>query len=232
MNVHINKESANEKTGPIPVSTTASYSCPTACPLKDAGCYARFGPLGLHWGAVSRGERGMTWQSFCYTIADLPDGQLWRHNQAGDLPGYGNEIDGTLLDQLVKANTGKRGFTYTHKPVLPGSSEFAESNQLAIKNANRGGFTVNLSAETLEQVDQYKALIIAPVVVVMPRSSAPVTFTPAGHKVVICPAQQRDGVTCASCGLCQKVDRSVVVGFIAHGTGLKKAESLCGGGTK
>lgn len=51
-------------------------------------------------------------------IAALTEGQLWRHNQAGDLVGGGNEIDTAPRGQLVAANAGKRGFTYTHKPVI------------------------------------------------------------------------------------------------------------------
>ena len=59
----------------------------------------------------------MDWQSFLSAIYSLPVGQLWRHNQAGDLPGIGNKIDVKQLGQLVKASEGKRGFTYTHKPL-------------------------------------------------------------------------------------------------------------------
>ena len=50
-----------------------------------------------------------------HKIAALPVNDLWRHNQAGDLPGDGELIDKPKLRQLIKANHGKRGFTYSHK---------------------------------------------------------------------------------------------------------------------
>lgn len=69
-----------------------------------------------------------------------------------------------MLTRLAMANRGRRGFTYTHYPPTP-------CNQAAILNANRLGFTVNLSAETLAQADAYADLGIAPVVVVLPQES-------------------------------------------------------------
>ena len=67
--------------------------------------------------------------------------QLWRHNQAGDLPGRGNKIDLRLLAELVAANRQRRGFTYTHKPLTA-------ANVAAIMGATRDGFTVNVSANS------------------------------------------------------------------------------------
>ena len=114
MRVHITARSGNAKTGPIPVTTTERASCPTTCPFYDKGCYAKSGPLALHWRKVSDGERGTDWQGLTEFVKSLPERQLWRHNQAGDLPHIDGQINGTLLGQLVDANRGKRGFTYTH----------------------------------------------------------------------------------------------------------------------
>ena len=90
MHVHLTQVSSNTKTGPIPVSTTERRSCPPRCPHMDAGCYADGGPLRIHWDKVP--ERGTSWEEFCERIAQLPAGALWRHNQAGDLPGDGTRI--------------------------------------------------------------------------------------------------------------------------------------------
>jgi len=105
MQVHLTPKSANAKTGPIPVSTTERASCPSDCKMKSE-CYAASGPLALHWAAVSNGTRGTDWATFTASIAALPDGQLWRHNQAGDLPQSGGTIDPALLGDLVAANIG------------------------------------------------------------------------------------------------------------------------------
>lgn len=208
MQVHLTLKSANVKTGPIPVSTTERDSCPTDCAMR-AGCYAASGPLALHWAAVSAGTRGTSWGQFVQAIAALPDGQLWRHNQAGDLPQAGGTIDAVKLGQLVAANQGRRGFTYTHH---------RDRASLAwIKHANEWGFTVNLSANDLTDADALADTGAGPVVVVLASTQTENTETPAGRKVVVCPATQRDDVSCATCQLCQR-QRSTIVGFPAHGT--------------
>ena len=129
---HLTMVSGNGKTGPIPVSTSANSTCPDACPLKSKGCYASAGgPLALHWRKVSEQGRGDDWATFVSRITALPSGQLWRHNQAGDLPGENNAINTDMLAQLVDANEGKRGWTYTHKPVTGDGNE-ATCNRAAI----------------------------------------------------------------------------------------------------
>jgi hypothetical protein len=79
-------------------------------------------------------------------VRRLPKHQIWRHNVAGDLPGNGDKINVQMLTELVEANRGKRGFTYTHRHL---SSEDLQ----AIRAANRSGFTINLSANTLDEAD-------------------------------------------------------------------------------
>jgi hypothetical protein len=216
---HITIESKNQKTGPIPVTTTGADTCPDACPLKKNGCYADAGPLGLHWRAVSDGRRGISWDELCETIAALPDNQLWRHNQAGDLPGHGDAIDPAELGELVRANIGRRGFTYTHKPATP-------ENLKWIAAANEWGFTVNLSANDLAHADALADTGAGPVVTLLPADIRENTVTPAGRRVVICPAETRDDVTCASCQLCSRANRKTIVGFPAHGPSQKRAQAV------
>jgi hypothetical protein len=217
--VHLTLKSANAKTGPIPVSTTSALSCSDTCPFKENGCYAESGPLALHWRAVTAGDRGLTWPEFCDEISRLPDGQLWRHNQAGDLPGLGDYINPAAMQLLIDANKGRRGFTYTHKPAT------AENLEL-IRAANAAGFTVNLSANNLAHADALAETGAGPVVTVLPTNAPAKTTTPAGRPVITCPAQTRDDVSCADCQLCARADRPTIIGFLAHGTGAKKAEKI------
>jgi len=217
--VHLTLKSRNEKTGPIPVSTTSAMTCPPSCPFNDGGCYAKGGPLAIHWRKVTNGDAGDSWSRFVKQIAALPDNQLWRHNQAGDLPGEGDMIDGEAMMQLVAANTGKRGFTYTHKPMSD------PDNLASVAYANAAGFTVNLSANNLAHADDLADLGIAPVVTVLPADATDNTVTPKGRKVVICPATIRDDVSCATCGLCARL-RDAIVGFPAHGASKRKAEAI------
>ena len=217
--VHLTLKSGNVKTGPIPVSTTSKASCSDTCPFKDNGCYADGGPLAIHWRAVTEGVRGTDWQSFCESIAALPAGQLWRHNQAGDLPGLGDYINPDALRMLVKANTGKRGFTYTHKPA-------SAENIALVREANADGFVINWSANNLAHADELAALNAGPVATLLPAGAPSLTKTPAGRPVVTCPAQLREDISCADCQLCARRDRPSIVGFIPHGTGAKKAEKI------
>lgn len=161
-NYHFTRVSGNQKTGPMAVTTTSANSCPPDCSFKKNGCYAESGPLALHWGAVTSGKRGYNVDELLEDIQTLRRNALRRHNQAGDLtPQAPGEIDGQKLTQLAIANKGRRGFTYTH--YLP-----TQHNRAAIRTANLMDFTVNLSAETLEQADEYADLAVAPVVVVLP----------------------------------------------------------------
>ena len=215
---HLSLVSNNKKTGPIPCSVTTRAACPDSCSFRGNGCYAEYGPLAMHWKAVTDGDRGMGWDMFCDAVATLPDMQLWRHNQAGDLPGDGKNIDRKALGKLVSANFGKRGFTYTH--YRPDNV----NNTDAILDANLRGFTVNMSADSLDEADDLFDKAIGPVVTVLPREQLTNTRTPRGRTVVVCPAVTREDVSCATCQLCSRPHRDTIVGFPAHGTGAQRVE--------
>ena len=242
------RKSRNEKTGPIPVTTSSAVTCPAACPLRDAGCYAEHGNLGMIWRALSRTKPGkkfkngvakvkaISWADLIRNVMALPADTLWRHNQAGDLPGQSNLIDCNAVAELVKANAGKRGFTYTHKPPIG-------ANKDVIKWANEQGFTINLSANNLAHADRLADLDIGPVVTLLPMReigidpnadlsvAAHATVTPAGRKVIDCPATYRDDITCDDCQLCQRQKRKVIVGFPGHGAAKRKATAIAKGRT-
>lgn len=214
---HLTLKSENRKTGPIPVSTTSADTCPTTCGQFDT-CYAKSGPSGIHFRKVAAGTRGTDLKGFTAAIAALPSGTLWRHNQAGDLPGEDAAIDVLALRAIVRANRGKRGFTYTHKPL-------SQHNVRAIRACTVGGFTVNISADTIAAADAAKSLAIAPVVVVLPATVRENFTTPGGNKVVICPAVTHDGVSCATCKLCAWATRDAIIGFPAHGAKARQVRS-------
>ena len=205
----------------MPVSTSSAKTCPTACPFLKTTCYADSGPLALHWKKVTDDERGVDFDEFVEAIEHLEEDQLWRHNQAGDLPGIGNRINVAQLARLVAANHGKRGFTYTHKPVLDNPA-----NARAVKAANDNGFTINLSANNPQNADDLYDLNVGPVTVVLPTDSPDVSYTPAGHKIVTCPAQTRENVTCMKCKICSIPDRQYIVGFLAHGVRARKMSEM------
>jgi hypothetical protein len=224
MQINFTLRSRNAKTGPIPVSTTSNETCPTTCPFIGHGCYAAGGPLGILWKKVSSGAYrfALTWSAFLAEVRALPPGQLWRHNQAGDLPGLGDWLDTKALGELVEASAHAKGFTYTHKPLAHAVE------RTAIAAANRNGFTINLSGNNPAHADCLADWRIAPVVTVLPDAvhGNVKLHTPAGRRIVVCPATYRDDVTCASCRLCAVADRKVVVGFPAHGASHKRASAI------
>ena len=218
MKIRLTKKSRNKKTGPIPVSTTERKSCPTTCPFKKNGCYADSGPLAIVWDETP--TIGKAWNDFCNDIKKLKNGQLWRHNQAGDLPHKKEIIDSAKVEKLVNANKGKNGFTYTHHDLS------IKENRHSIRQANKQGFTVNLSANNLKQADEYKSLNIGPVAVVLPIDQMINTMTPNGNKVIVCPVVTGKAESCATCKLCAIPTRKSIIGFPAHGTSKKKAERV------
>lgn len=216
--VHLTPKSGNAKVGPIAVSTTEKASCPNECPLRGTDCYARFGPLGIHWNKVSSYLRGDNWTAFCKRLRKFAEGTLFRHNQAGDLPqNKKGKIHKSKMRQLVSAVRHMKGWTYTHYDPTD------QDNAEAIKHANDNGFTVNLSANSLSEADKYYQLNIAPVTTILPRDAKlRGNKTPAGLPITVCPAQTVDNMSCAQCQLCQKKDRKVIVGFLAHGIAAKR----------
>jgi hypothetical protein len=167
---------------------------------------------------------GLSWDAFCAAVAQLPPGQLWRHNGQGDLLGdpLCFEIAAEPLEQLIRANRGKRGFTFSHY-----HPQFGNNADL-IATANQQGFTINLVADSFTEADELMRRQVAPVVVKVPEDAAPVLRTTAGHKVVTCPQRYRRGVTCAACTLCAQAwyrhldrDRDIVAFPIP---GLKAAD--------
>ena len=208
MKIHFIRQSANTKTGPIPVTYSQRETCPPSCPHYRADCYAEDYYTRLSWDKVA--ARGGSLAELCESVAALPAGQLWRFNVAGDLPGAGETVDAAALGEIVAANTGRRGFTYTHK-------KSADALHWA-GHATRWGFTVNLSADDAGEADLLAEADAGPVVAIVPTDTPEKSYTPAGRTIIVCPAQSRDGVTCETCGLCARADRGVIIGFRAHGS--------------
>lgn len=249
-NVNLTLKSRNKKTGNIPVSTSGKHTCPESCPLKASGaCYAMAGPLNLFWNKVSENKAGATYERFLDQVRALPDGQLWRHNQSGDLEPSKTDpetIDLTKLTALVEANKGRRGFGFSHYDPIKNPI-----NNFALYVANKQGLTLNLSGNDIDHADKLAALNIGPVVSVLSieyerktekgpngkqwaetlpayksRIASLPNTTPDGHRLVVCPATYQDNVSCKTCGLCQKSNRKTIVGFPAHGASRRKADLI------
>lgn len=226
MHYHITPISSNAKTGPVAVTTTSANSCPPSCPMNSGGCYAKAGPLALHWRKVNEGARGTSSTEehaadIAHALRKLPSGaRLVRLNQAGDLPGNGENIDADALSTLANAcgSHGGRGWTYTHKKT-PEALATIDAMQAA-----KPALVVNISADTLHEADKHASQGRS-VCVTVPAGSPDKLRTPQGRAVIACPAESRDDVTCAACQLCAKHSserRGLVIAFRAHGTARRK----------
>jgi hypothetical protein len=204
-------KSANRKTGEMPVTYNERKTCPPTCPHYEDDCYGEDFHTSLAWNRAP--THGLPLKQLTDKIRALPEGQAWRHAVAGDLWGKGEQIDAYALGEVVKANMGRKGFTYTHKKS-PEAIKW-------IRHANQWGFTINLSALGAHEADALAELNAAPVVCVVPSDTPTLSKTPAGRTIVVCPAQTSDDVTCLTCQLCQKADRKSIVGFRAHGSKAK-----------
>lgn len=197
-----------KKLAGLPASLTTASTCPPTCSFYGRGCYAEFHSLKFHWSKV--GDVGLTWRAFCEKVAALPPGQPWRHNIAGDLPGQGTALDAGKLGALARASAHARGFTFTHKPLE------TAADVRAVLSANTPGFTINLSADGIEDADRLARLGIAPVAAVVPSDAPAGLTTPAGQKLVYCLYDEK-GMPCSECRLCAVPGRKGVVAFRAHG---------------
>lgn len=213
MKFHFIQRSTNEKTGPIPTTYSERSTCPPSCPQKSAACYAEAFHTRMTWDKVA--QRGTDLTGLTKAIAALPAGQVWRMNVAGDLPGDGETVDAHALGEIVRANIGKKGFTYTHKKS-PEAIKWA-------RLATQWGFTVNLSADDAGEADKLAATGL-PVVAIVPMDTPRHTTTPEGRPILVCPAQTVDYMTCALCQMCQKADRRHIIGFRAHGMRARLAD--------
>lgn len=215
--IHFVQRSSNQKLGPIPATTLGRQGCPTSCAFYGNGCYGDSGPVQLHWRKVTSGERDLGLEETCRKISELDPGQIWRHAVVGDVTDQDNRVDRELMGALTQANAGRPVIGFTHAD--PAHADNLET----LLEAAKGGFTLNLSANSLEHADHLSQYGL-PVVTVLPKDAPRKLKTPEGRAVATCPATYLDDVTCAKCRLCATPWRKAIVGFPAHGSGWKKVD--------
>lgn len=204
----------NSKTGAMLLVRSPRSTCPDSCGLKGNGCYAENFPLAFHW--LKQETSGVDFATVLYAIRTLPRESVWRLFEAGDFepsPENPELISPSQVLSLLSANKGKRGFGYTHYPVLP--------NLEAFQLMNSSGLTINVSADTFEQAAVYFSLGLPTTLLVS--ENFPKDKTVDGLRVVVCPNQSlKSKPTCLQCQMCAKPDRDYVIGFRVHGTKARK----------
>lgn len=221
----LNLRSSNSKTGPIAVSRTEKSSCPPDCPLAKA-CYGKSGQwTNIHWNRVSHPDpekrTGVDWETFLQQVAALPPDRAFRHDEVGDLPSKHGRIDKTAVDALADVSP-LCSWTYTHHAAVGERQTEAirESNRHAIASANERRLTVNVSTETLVDVDEAMDHGL-PAVVTVASDHPTRSATPAGRTVIVCPEQTGKMANCDECRLCAQKRRNYAIAFRAHGRSKK-----------
>ena len=240
--IHVTRISGSSKIGPISATRThAGKTCPTSCALlQDGTCYDMHGNQGIHRRRVDNGQYNtLTPDQFIKSLWTLT--RIWRWCTGGDLPSHAEtteRIDRKFLTALARGIEKERQtcIMYTHKPVLTGIrgalSGDTKHNRGAIRQAQKTApsLAVNISCESLEEVDRARALGFL-CTVTLPIGSAPKVTTPCGEQIRVCPQQltKKPFFTCSeSCRspngvpICADPERDYTVGFIAHGSGKSK----------
>jgi hypothetical protein len=214
VNINYTARSANRKTGDVPTAwigrteEEALASC-AGCSIApktvggNGGCYAwsgavRFGAIAARKSAAVRPDR--------YTLGAAIKGaarsaRMLRLTGIGDIGRSGVAVADSVASEARAAGLALVG--YTHHWREPG-----------VKAA--WGGRLMASTETMADADRavsegWRATVIVPADA--PRTST----TPAGRKVVVCPAQVRDSVVCNTCRLCDASKPGPVIAFRAHG---------------
>ena len=202
--------SLNIKTGPMPAVYASKATCPLSCALY-ALCYAKQGPTNIHFDTASNGK---AFADLLAWIATLPL-RMWRYGVAGDLPGDGVTLCRESVLKIAKANKRRPVLAYTHYPVTLENLE-------TVKAANKAGFGLNVSCDTLEDIKTARAAGV-PVVTYTANDDTRKAWTDDGIKFVTCPNQaSKAKPQCIDCTLCAKSGRDCVVVFRAHSS--KKAQ--------
>lgn len=201
--------SGNTKTGDVPTAWVgatleeARQSC-LGCPLLDAGCYAHSGSVGM--GGLSA-RKGATRNPDRYTLKSAlanrsASARMARFTAIGDIGRIGREMATALRATVQKVGLAVVGYTHHWR-------------EAEVADAWKGSLMA--STESLEDADEavgqgWRATVI--VSMDAPRTGT----TPAGRKLVVCPAQEKPGVvTCNTCRLCDASRPGPVIAFRAHG---------------
>lgn len=218
--VHVTARSGNAKTGDIPVTYRPMTTCEPTCPFLPSGdiggCYG----TGRIFGMAAKYAATVSVDSVRTKLRKRnPAARFMRDRVVGDVVTESGAIDHAYIRTIaaLAREADLIPFGYTHAWRRMTSDDVAEIAAT--------GYVINASCESRDDVRHAVALGM-PTVIASDIVDDGETFTrPDGTtlRIVTCPAQSRDDVTCASCGLCTRPERRAVVRFNIHGTARKRA---------
>jgi hypothetical protein len=218
--VHLTARSGNAKTGDIPVTYRPMTTCEPTCPFLPTGAVGGCYGTGRIFGMAAKYAATVTLDSLRAKLSKRnPAARFMRDRVVGDVI----NPDGTIAHGYIRAiaivarEASLIPFGYTHAWRRMTSDD--------VRTIADTGYVMNASCESREDV-RHAVSLGMPTVIASDIVEDGETFTrPDGVtlRVVTCPAQTREDVTCASCGLCARADRRAVVRFNIHGTAKRRA---------
>lgn len=206
----------NRKIGDIAATyLPIKQTCPNSCVLKDTGCYAQTGYVGMYVAKLQRKFEGVSAYDLvrkeAREIASFgpnANGKPLRLHVSGDARTSKSAI---LLREAAKKWDGKV-FTYTHAwRVIPRKSW--------------GKISVLASVESTGEAKEALKKGYAPAITVAFHPGAK-AYEKDGVKIIPCPQQTRD-ITCDKCRLCMNDAmlraQNAVISFAVHGVRKKRA---------
>jgi hypothetical protein len=205
------EKSDNSKIGLVHATYASQQSCPLTCPLKNAGCYAEVGLVGIHTRKVNNANPTATPLDVALAEAEAITTRLsgnlnLRIHVVGDCATTeaASIVSRAALSILKKGN---KAWSYTHA--------WADVDRKAWD-----GVSVLASAETPEQVQQAQGEGWATAIIVSEFKDDKL-YEDNGIKILPC-VNQTKGVKCVECRLCWDAPRlaskGITIGFAAHGS--------------
>jgi hypothetical protein len=204
----------NSKLGAVSCTSASQASCWQGCAFLNKGCYAEHGFQAFttkRLNAAAAGPVEVAKQEAA-AIDQLSGLRPLRLHVVGDCatPTAAKLVSTAAARHQAKA--GQPVWTYTHT--------WRQVDRSAWR-----GVSVLASCERLEELEQAQARGYAQALVVK-QSWGKQALQAGPFKLIPCPAQTHEGVTCSSCKLCFRDqdlrDRRAVIVFSAHGSGAKQ----------
>jgi hypothetical protein len=212
-NVHLVAISSNSKIGPMPATYRGRETCPTDCAFLNNGCYGD----GRIFALAHKYVRALSIDKAREILRRAKtDAKYLRDRVVGDLVNSRGLFDMNYVRGIARLarEHGLTVFGYTHAWRI-----LTREDAAAIRAT---GYVMNASCETVQDVRHAISLGMPSVIT---NDKIVEGATVAGYRVITCPAQIRDNVTCATCGLCAKPDRKVIIRFLTHGPSKKRARA-------
>lgn len=220
--LQVSAKSGNGKTGPIPVTYRPERTCEPTCPLLGAGCYG----TGRIFAMADKYSRTMTREEVTAKLRERPKNPtrkvlpIVRDRVVGDVVTVG--ADGAIVFDIDYVESIADVVTAENLTPFGYSHAWRRMTADDVDRTRASGYVLNASCETVGDVEE--AIGMGLPATVANDDIAEGTMI-AGKRVVTCPAQTRENVDCASCGLCAKPDRKAVIRFEIHGTAKRKAQA-------